>query len=210
MPVTALEASSDVLQRARDLLTLDTSHVPKCVCEDLRRAALVFGVASIDTYMHWAIGKRTFIKRLPSRLAQVAVPFGSMLEIANASVEARKKGHPNRPQVRVRNVLNEKLLTMTFQKPADIEKGLLMIGVSNCWQKIAKVVVPAATASELKDRLGKLAHRRNKIAHEGDLTRQQRHHQLKRDEIKSSYVRVELDWIESFVKALDELGAAPA
>lgn len=203
MPVTSLEAASDVLQRARNLLVLDTPGTPETVREDLRRAALALGLASLDTYMHWAIGRRTFSDPIPPELAKVGVPFGEMLQIANASVVARNEGKRNRPQISVRTVLNEKLLELTFQSPRRIETGMKMVGVIKCWNAISEVIEPHQAPAVLKDRLGKLTHRRNQIVHEGDFTRQQRPQKLKREAIDSKYVAGELDWIESFIMAID-------
>lgn len=202
MPVTALDAATDVLTRARDLLALDTPSVSEAVREDLRRTALALGVAALDTYMHWAIRKVSFARPLPKKLAKIPVTFGEMLHIANDSIEARKKGIANRPQVRARNVLNEKLLKMTFQSSTDVEGGLQMLGVKDPWRKLAASIQPPATPAELKDRLDQLSHRRNKVVHEGDLIRQDRPQTIRREPIVASEVVADLDWIESFVKAL--------
>jgi len=205
MPVTPLDAASDVLQRARNLLALDAPGTPETVREDLRRAALAFGLAALDTYMHWAIGKRTFSNPVPLALAKVEVPFGEMLRIANASVEARKDDKAIRPQVSVRHVLNKKLLGMTFQSPQNIENGLRMMGVTDCWKKISESIEPHEASGAIKKRLGDLAHRRNQIVHEGDLTYQDRPRQLKHEPVSAAYVVAELDWINSFILAIDEV-----
>ncbi|MEV5854683.1 hypothetical protein [Streptomyces anulatus] len=205
MPVTALDAATDVLDRARQLLALDAAPTPIATREDIRRAALALGVAAVDTYMHWAIRKVAFADPLPKELAKLEVPFGAMLDIANASVEARKQGIAHRPQVKARNVMNEKLLTMTFQSPAGIERGLQMLGISKCWGKLSAVIQPQVSTTELKVRLGQIAHRRNKIVHEGDLARQERPREVKREAISAQEVHDDLDWIESFIKALASL-----
>ncbi|GGV54899.1 hypothetical protein [Streptomyces spectabilis] len=206
MPVTALDAATDVLQRARNLLTLDTPGVDTGIRKDLRRAALAMGMAAVDTYMHWAIRKVSLATPLPKELHKVDVPFGDLLTIADASVEARKNGRKNRPQVRARYVLNEKLLAMTFQGPKNIERGLQMLGTDRKpWKQLGAVIQPPMRAEELKTRLGQLSHRRNEIVHEGDLKRQARPQKLQHEAVTPAQVKADLDWIESFITALGTL-----
>ncbi|MFI1718280.1 hypothetical protein [Streptomyces litmocidini] len=204
MPVTPLDAATDVMSRARGLLTLDVASTPQILREDLRRAALAFGVASLDTYMHWAIRTTALDGPLPKKLAELEVPFGDMLAIARDAVTARQDDVNHRPTVKARNALGKALVTQTFQSPRSIERGLQMLGKTNVWSRLASQL-PPATAVDLKERLGNIAYRRNKIVHEGDLTRLQRPQKIKYEQITAAQVADDLDWLEAFIKALAAL-----
>jgi hypothetical protein len=88
------------------------------------------------------------------------------------SVEARKRSKADRPTARARNVLNEKLLTMTFQNARQVVEALTMIGLSKPWSRIAAAMPNDTTPTEVQRKLNSISHRRNKIVHEGDLRRQ--------------------------------------
>ncbi|MFJ8040108.1 hypothetical protein ACIRBX_06285 [Kitasatospora sp. NPDC096147] len=170
--------------------------------EDLRRSALAFGVAALDTYLHWEIRKVAFTTPLPKKLAELSVNFGDLLAMGDASVEARNNQVKDRPRTRARNVLNEQLLTMTFQSARQVESALAMLGVQKPWSKLSAVITPSASVQDLQSRLNALSHRRNKIVHEGDLMREARPQKIKREVVTPQTVAEDLDWIESFIAAL--------
>lgn len=205
MAVNALDAATDVLERARNLLALDRPSIPEFVRADLRRAALAQGVAALDTYLHWAIRKVAFAEPLPNKLSELPVGFGNLVTMASSSVAARQRKHPDRPQTRARNVLNDKLLKMTFQTPQQVEIALQMLGVAKCWKQLADAFIPPATASDVRHELNRISQRRNKIVHEGDLVRQARPQQIKHEPVTAAEVSADLDWIQSFIKALGHL-----
>ncbi|WP_432070892.1 hypothetical protein [Streptomyces sp. AA1529] len=154
--------------------------------------------------MHWEIRTTALDGPLPKKLAELDVPFGDMLTIAREAVAARQDDVNHRPTVKARNALGKALLTETFQSPRTIERGLQMLGKTNCWSRLASQMQPA-TAGEIKERLGQIAYRRNKIVHEGDLTRLQRPQKIKYEEITAAQVTADLDWLAAFIKALAAL-----
>ncbi|WP_155984734.1 hypothetical protein [Saccharomonospora piscinae] len=204
MAATPLDAATDVLNRAYALLDLDTEPQPEAVRADVRRMALALGVAALDTHLHWII-RRVEFKALPKSLAGLTVPFGDLVDMAATSVAARKSGVQDRPNVRVRNALNEKLLTMTFQSARQVEQALNMAGVERCWTKLASAFHPPTTSSTIKQKLDDLSHRRNKIVHEGDLRRLARPRTVTHEPMDRRDVDMDLAWLNHFIAALDQV-----
>lgn len=160
------------------------------------------GVASVDTYVHWVVRRVDLGEGLPTALHKLPVEFGDLVSLANDMVEARRIGQAVRPQVRARNVMNDVLLTKTFQSADAVKTGLEMAGVHDVWTKLAAAITPPESKAAIIGRLGTLAHRRNRIVHEGDLKRQIRPRSIARDDLSAADVRAELDWIRRFVAAL--------
>lgn len=206
MPVTARDAAQDVIDRARGLLALDVAGTPDLVREDLRRSAHAFAVAALDTYFHWLVRGVDLDGTLPKHLAELKIDFGDLVESSKKSVTARQKGQLDRPLVRARNILNDALLTVTFQSPAKIELGLQMMGVKNCWGQISTAMVPAAPAGDLKNRLNEIVRRRNKIVHEGDLAQLVRpQRRINRSKLLRPDVDADILWLESLITAIESI-----
>ena len=159
------------------------------------------GVAAIDTYLHWAV-RNTPLDNLPARLAKVEITFGELLGMADQSVEARQKQIRDRPRVRARNILNEKLVTLTFQSSRQVEDALEMAGVKAIWLSIENAFTPHEAPSAIKARLNQIAYRRNRIVHEGDLRRLVRPQRVTREPIERAAVDDDLAWIQRFINAL--------
>lgn len=203
MPVTPFQAATDVLDRADVLLTLDMPPLATLARQDVRRMAWAMGVAAIDTQLHWLIRRVDLSGPLPGALATLPVAFADLIETGKLSVENRRLGRIDRPQTRARNVMNEVILTKTFQSADQVQTALSMIGISKAFPAIAAAIVPSETPAAIKGHLNKLTHRRNAIVHEGDLTRLMRPQTVKRGSLDASDVRTELDWIRKFILAVD-------
>lgn len=78
-----------------------------------------------------------------------------------------------------------------------------MIGVAKAFPSLSSVIVPSQTPNVIKEHLNRLTHRRNAIVHEGDLARLMRPQTIKRGGMIATDVRIELDWIRTFVVAVD-------
>lgn len=199
MAVKPLEAAENVLGRARALHQLAPN-----TNEDLDRLALVMGVAAIDTYFHWRVHRVDLNSTsIPKKLAELDVPFEALLQSGKKSVDARKEGISDRPMVRTRNVLHNVTLGMTFQKARDVETAFNLVGISKPWRNLAASM--GQSADSIKKKLNALAHRRNRIVHEGDIQRKSKPHRVKLNELDSDEVADSLDWIDSFLKAVDNL-----
>ena len=203
MPVTPLQAAQDVLGRASSLLTLDPGTERVGLLEyDIRRQAVSMGVAALDTWMHWSI-RGADLRSLSSRLRSLEVTFGDLVDMGQASLEARHRQVLDRPTVRARNVLNEKLLTMTFQTARQWELRFELLGIRHGLRKTGQAMVPSETHAVVSGRLNALSHRRNKIVHEGDLRRLVRPQAITRSRLLRAEVEEDLRWIAAFLVAVD-------
>lgn len=229
--MSPINAASDVLDRAGELLRLDVAATPSGVREDLRRQAWVMGVAAIDTYLHWSVHRVNLEKPLPKELSATAVPLSDLIDLAKTTVAARQKPKKQaasaaastsstlpatsvmpaanaeaaniRPMVRVRNALHRAILKQTFQGSGNVKKALSMLGVNDCWRAIGGIV--NQHPSQVTDYLDAITRRRNSIAHEGDIERQSRPQQIKRHPIGALDVSDMLSWVRAFVTAIDTL-----
>ncbi|TFF10546.1 hypothetical protein [Cellulosimicrobium funkei] len=170
---------------------------------DLRRQAWAMGVAAIDTYLHWVVHRVDLGKPLPKDLRKLEVSFEDLLAMGQASVDARKANRRDRPQVRARNVLHRRILTDTYQSSRGVETALRMAGVRDCWGQLSRTL--SEPKQDLMDHLNMLSQRRNSIVHEGDIKRMSRPRALKHQELDAAEVLKQLDWIRSFLGALDAL-----
>lgn len=203
MAVSPLQAALDVLDRAEALLTLDPGTEGVTLVQyDVRRQSLAMGVAALDTWMHWAI-RRVELNALSGRLGRLEVPFSALVEMGQKSVAARVAGRRDKPATRARNVLNEKLLTMTFQNARQWDMGFQMLGVNNGLTRAAGAMTPPLTRATVESRLNGLGHRRNCVVHEGDLARQMRPRRVARSPLLRPQVEDDLMWIRGFLMAAD-------
>lgn len=123
--------------------------------------------------MHWSI-RRVEFGELSKALASVEVPFGDLVTSSNRSGQARRTGVDDRPLVRARNTLNERILAMTFQSARRWDTGFAMSGIWKGVSRTAAAMPPPESRTSVEDRLNRSSHRRNKIVHEGDLVRMMR------------------------------------
>lgn len=203
MAATPLQAALDVLDRAQALLSLDPGSESVSLLQyDLRRQALTMGVAALDTWMHWSI-RKVNMDRLSKGVAGLEVPFGELVESGRQAVQARNQNRKHRPQVRARNVLNEKLLKMTFQNSRQWENGLSLLDIKSGLKKAGQQMTPPETRDDIAKRLDALSHRRNKIVHEGDLRRLVRPRTITRQKLVRARVDDDLAWIRRFLAAVD-------
>lgn len=201
MPISPLQASTDVIDRADALLGHASGVSDPVVSDDIRRSALAQGVAALDTYLHWAIAD-TPLEKLPSALKALDVPFGDLVDLSEAMVKDRKK---IRPKVRARGVLERVILKLTFQSSRGVESGMQMLGVRNPFNKISVEIVPSQAPQDIKDRLNRIVHRRNQVVHEGDLQRQSRPQRIKREAAEAAAIQADLDWLRTLVAAIDKV-----
>lgn len=160
------------------------------------------GVGALDTWMHWTIA-RTDLKALSRAMRNLEVPFGTLVEMAEISVDSRRRGVLDRPLVRARNALQERLLKMTFQSAREWDRGFELIGVRSGLSKVGAAMTPAETRTDVEKRLNSLSHRRNQISHEGDLSRKLRPQSITRNAIARTDVAADLGWIRAFLTAAD-------
>lgn len=204
MAVTPLQAAMDVLDRADALLALDAAPTPELTREDTRRLAWAMASASIDTFLHWSV-RRAIPKhgRLPKNLYNLEIKFGELVKMGRDSVNARRDGVKNKPLVTAQNVLHDRILRDTYQSPAGVENALKMCGVSDCWGKLAAET--GETKADLQNHLDQLARRRNSIVHEGDIQRQSKPRNVRRNNLDRNTIESELIWVRTFVSAMSRV-----
>lgn len=205
MSVTPLHAALDVLDRAERLLTLDSGSATAPLLDyDARRQALVMGIASLDTWMHWKI-RRVDLAVLSRKMQDLRVPFDALVEMGQRSIDARRSGIEDRPMVRARNELNEQILRMTFQSGRQWEDGFALLGVRSGLASAGAAMFPSETKADVEDRLNRLSHRRNLIVHEGDLRRLVRPQRITRNNVSRADVDGDLIWIRRFLVAANSI-----
>lgn len=201
VPISPLQASTDVMDRADNLLTQALATPDPLVADDIRRSAIAMGVAALDTYLHWAIADVP-LEHMPTALKGLNVPFGDLVDLSEAMVRNRAK---IRPKVRARGVLERAILKLTFQSSRGVEHALLMLGKRNAFAKISAEIQPPQGAEDIKDRLDRVVRRRNQVVHEGDLQRQSRPQQVKREQTDGAAIKSDLDWLRTLILSIDKV-----
>jgi len=169
--------------------------------------AIVMAVAALDTYLHRRVHESTAPgKHLPAPLSNIRLNFGDMAELANASLAARRQNPPvkDRPWVRVRNVLNDRLLKITFQSASEVADALAMIGISQGWKKIATELF-VTDSGPIQEELNRIVRRRNQVVHEGDFKQLYRPHSLRRNQISHDEAETAIVWVELLINAMDKI-----
>ena len=208
MPFNPLSAAEACIRRSRRLMALAEQALPDAkVKNDLRRSALVMLVTGIDSYMHWLVYKQISALRyagdLPKSLAKLDIPFTDFAAVADAVVGARARGVNSRPWVQVKNAMQKRLLRETFQSYDQVGTAFAWAGVAKAWSRVATEIGQDNTT--IKERLNALVHRRNQIVHEGDITRASRPRNLQYNDVGHAQIAAEVDWVESLVKAIEEV-----
>lgn len=177
------------------------------ITTDLRRTAIVMAVAAVDSYMHWLVFRRlSDVRRegdLPKSLAKLNVRFSDLASLADALISARQANREIRPWVQVKNSVQKELLTETFQSFEQVSNALALAGIEKGWSKTATKL--GCSATDIKERLNRIVHRRNQIVHEGDITRASRPQKLKYNQLTHDSVVSDVDWIESLLEKIEEV-----
>lgn len=189
------------MDRADALLAQASRTADPLTSDDTRRASIALGVAALDTYLHWALAD-TPLEEMPTALKGLDVPFGDLVDLSEAMVLDRAK---IRPKVRARGVLERVILKMTFQSSRGVEDAMRMLGKRKAFNKISTEIVPPQGVQDIKDRLNRIVHRRNQIVHEGDLQRQSRPQQIKRESTGDATIQSDLDWLRALIEAIDKV-----
>ena len=127
---------------------------------------------------------------MPSALKALDVPFGDLVDLSEAMVKNRSK---IRPKVRARGVLERVIQRLTFQSSRGVEDAMLMLGKRKAFNKISIEISPPQAATDIRARLNRIVHRRNQAVHEGDLQRQSRPQQIRREPTNHAAIQADLD-----------------
>jgi len=104
-------------------------------------------------------------------------------------------------RVLVKESIQEQLYQRTFQNPREIGDGFSIIGVKKLWTICAKNM--ECRAEDVKKHLDKIASRRNKIVHEGDLVRHKKGGRPRQAKITPKQVADDIEWLGILVDAFE-------
>ncbi|POF95274.1 HEPN domain-containing protein [Pseudomonas putida] len=207
MAFTAIEAANSCISRSKNLLRASSDPANEAIRDDLVRSALVMAISAMDSYMHWMVFQEIIAvsknAKLPKLLAKLDIPFSDVAALADAMIEGRRAGKETRPWNALKNTAQKQLLYKTFQSFDQVKTAMSMAGVVDGWAKTAKVL--KVKVDDIRDRLNPLVHRRNQIAHEGDILRSSRPRRLKFNDLDPNQVSLDVDWIESLIAAIESI-----
>ncbi|MEU3228613.1 hypothetical protein [Nocardiopsis alba] len=164
--------------------------------EDLYRAAWSQAVSALDHWLHQEVLEhavalvRSPERPLPDRLAKLKMPFSTVEQMADNSVDSV-----------FAEFIEEEIRRDTYQRSKGIGEGLRLITHLNAqqiWERIAEGLGTNAAAA--RDRQDKIVDRRNRIAHQADLDRDGRRTPMSADEVEAAVV-----WIESVAEQIRTL-----
>lgn len=208
MAFSPQSAAQACIAKSRKFLELASQpEVAADVTEDLSRSALFIAVAAIDTYMHWLVFKRLSEVRyradLPKALARMEIGFADLATLADSVIAAQQSARRIRPWVQVKNALQNQLLSQTFQSYDQVATAFALSGIEKAWSKVATQM--GCSASDIRQRLNHLVHRRNQIAHEGDIMRMSRPQNVRFNHVDHATVTTDVAWIESLLAAMQAI-----
>lgn len=164
--------------------------------EDLYRAAWSQAVSALDHWLHQEVLEhavalvRSPERPLPDRLAKLKMPFSTVEQMADNSVDSV-----------FAEFIEEEIRRDTYQRSKGIGEGLRLITHLNAqqiWERIAEGLGTNAAAA--RDRQDKIVDRRNRIAHQADLDRDGQRTPMSADEVEAAVV-----WIESVAEQIRTL-----
>lgn len=163
---------------------------------DLLRAALVMSVSAMDAYFH------AKILRYVVSHSKAHEPSSRLLNeriLVKDFVSGRKKKRAN---TALRSAVERNLSYQSLQQPDKIADALGLIGVSDFWTGVADTL--DRDKKDLCDSIEKIVGRRNKIAHEGDLSQSKKARNKSRG-ISVSFVKESIALLKSVIDASEAL-----
>lgn len=187
---------------------IDRKHFTHVYISELLRSSLVASVSSLDRYIHDLIiyhSWRLLSKKeeeIPKGLREIRLPILTTKKI----IEVLRKNQRSRPGNTVKKAL-QKILhrDYTFQTPSNIDKATKILGIKDFWRKIAREMPGNPTPKDVREKLKKIAKRRNQIVHEADLILKTKTKKITVREIKRKDAQEALEFIKSFVEAFDKV-----
>lgn len=140
------------------------------------------------------------LNNMSNKARKFSVPLGDVDDMIALFLENRQT---SRPRTKLSNIIHEALLKETFQGTTNIEQAFALLGKTTYWASIASAM--QERPEEIKARLNKQYSQRNRIAHQGDYTRQSRPQKTWYNLITRKDVDDEIAWIRRFLIAADAL-----
>jgi hypothetical protein len=188
----------------RDGAILQSSTFNSEELHDLLRSAVMLAVSALDRYVHERVVKNIIsalkAPTLNKQQEEFVLPVKVAMQISQRIAASKNKNM--RPSNEIRNAIQDSLHKRPFQAWRDIEYAFQLIGIDNLSGKL-QTAYGTGDMKAIKNRLNGLVHRRNLIAHEGDIKRTKRAGKLTRNEISTGYVQSEIDFLRDFVNKLE-------
>lgn len=186
----------DAVVVLRDGATLSADDFNHSAISDLYRAALVMSVSAMDAYFHVKVLHYIVIQ------SKKSAPSKSLMNLKITVSDFVRGNSMKYRNSALRSAIERHLSFQSLQTPEKVATTLNLIGVKDFWQKVAKEL--KSDEDTLKKQIGKIVDRRNKIAHEGDVSQSKKTRNKDR-EVKPKLVRDALTLIDSVVAASEKV-----
>jgi len=176
-------------------ILLQTLPLLKEQSDELLRAIIVLSVSALDNYLHdfyrteiveGFLGTGNF----DVKFEKIKISIRLIKEMNDSFSEGEKK-------VFLNNELRKIQKTESFQSQKSIENIFSTINVKNVWSKLE--VIMKIKAQTIKDELGIIIDRRNKISHESDWD----YFNMRKNLIEIQEVKDVVTFIKNFVQAIN-------
>lgn len=195
-PISNFERNIKSVRLLHELHKYLTKQITAIDLSEILRAELVLIVSALDCYIHDAV-RNGMIEIFEGKLEPnkkfeaYSIPISFVKELIQATSENEKK--------QIMSAAIKKIASKdSYQSSRSIENALQLISLKGIWSLIKNDM--GISPKDIKDTLGLIIHRRNKIAHEADLDRI--------TGIKTEIERSDLDdifiFIENLVQAIDK------
>lgn len=122
------------------------------------------------------------------------------------ALEKLKSNPSSRPGTLIKKEIQNVIhIDFTFQKKSDIEKGAKLLGITDFWRQVSTKMPNNPSPGDVQDELTKIAKRRNQIVHESDLILKTSAKEISQRDITRADAENAINWVTSFVQALDEV-----
>ena len=164
---SALDQFHISISRVRDLIAVHNSikaqSTPALDLSDILRAALVLSVSALDYYVHEVVKLGMLevhqgTRSEPPAFAKFQINLGSAREWLSADVGL---------DYWLEDEIQQRHSYKSFQQPDNIADAIRLISDKKLWEEVRKVM--NRTAKDIKQELGIIVDRRNKISHEADI-----------------------------------------
>ena len=173
---------------------------------DVLRASLVTSVSSLDHFIHEVV---RFGMLEVYRIQQAKTPAFLRFRVTLESV-LLASADPN-SQEWLENQIRVQHGHLSFQMPDNIADAVRLISEVSLWSEVAQIL--GIGSRDVTDRLTLIVQRRNKIAHEADITPDHAGQMLNSDSrspIDKALVDDAIDFIEHIAEAIFQLIVSPA
>jgi len=163
---------------------------------DLYRAALVMTVSAMDAYFHAKVLRYVVTQSKKQK------PSKSLMNCKISVSDFVRGNSMKRRNSALKAAIARQLSYQSFQTPEKIQEALNLIGVKDIWNKVADKL--GTDKDEIEKTIKGIVDRRNKIAHEGDVSQSVKARNAHR-EIQPKMVKDALDLITKVVGAAEDI-----